>query len=211
MSASARMGLGLALVLSTLSLSLGEAAARPHYAVQKASGFQLAGNFGANFCVGDGNDDCADIGPSVYGMVAPGWRFTERVSLSLDFQLGLLSNDSNSDVTLSTFSVMPTVRGHFRSGNGEFILGGGLGYDSFTGSSGGDSASWSTFLALKLTAGYAFDLSPGLSLGATLDFFINPSNGEFCVDQGGTTECADVDGGDVAERFTLGLFIVRRF
>ena len=215
------------LALGPLSAAAAPAPARPRPVARAApsphSGFQLGAGLGLNVCVADGDADCSSLGPAASLMLAPGYRFNDHVSLSLDLQLGWLSPDAD-DVSATTLSVMPTVRGHFRAGRGEFVIGAGLGYSRFATSGeawvdtgwgedyGTLEVSWSTALALKLTAGYLFDLSPTLSLGGAIDFFLNPSTGEICAAFEGDEPCEDVsDTGDVADRLTLGLFLVNRF
>jgi len=220
------LSLSLPLAVVAVAALSASAAARPHHAAPAGppeSGFQLAAGLGLNVCIADDTADCDGLGASVDVFAAPGYRFSDTLSLSLDVEVGLLNPEG--DVSMTTYSVMPTLRGHFRAGQGEFVIGGGIGYSGFDISGDGYyedasgyerygtmSFTWSTFLAFKLTAGYVFEISPTLSLGGQITLHVNPASGEACVDVDGSKECADMDSdGNVAERLSLGLFLINRF
>lgn len=209
--------LALALVLA---LATPAAAAISRDGRLSPAGFQLGFQLGANACVADGRATCGGLDPGVMLLAAPSYRFTPWLSLSLDLQVAWFTTSPTTDDPVGgsvwAVSAMPTLRGHLPLGPGAVLLGFGFGYDSFsqdiTDNTHNGTATWSTFLALKGTLGYLFELSPSWALGVELQAFLNPSTGTSCADLDGFELCEDVSSDqDVSERVTIGAYGVWRF
>jgi|GEM_PF-1769544 len=181
--------------------------------IEHRAGFSLAGALGVNLCVKDDGADCDVIDPGIALDASIGYRFSQWVSLMLDLGYGGYSLDADG-LSATAFSAMATLRAHLRlTPQLDFSPGFGFGFASWKLSDDfGESFSWSTPLAYKLTFELSYRMSDRTDLGFQIAIIAHPDNGDVCYDDGLGEFCEETgDNVNVAERMTLGLRVTHRF
>jgi len=203
-------------------LSAATAFAKDWRKPQNRRGFEMWAGIGINACVEDGDADCENTDASIAGSLSIGGRFIPYLGAYLDISGGLLDQSSgvegDADLTTSTLTVMPVLRGFIPVSLIDIYFGVGAGYTQmkFSVEAEGEegSATVSSWLQGKLQTGVAINVASNVAVGVNLDLIIQgDDNWEVCAEYKGDEDCEDVpDGaGDVAEIFQGTAYVRMNF
>ena len=181
---------------------------------QRRAGGEIMFGGGLNMCMESGEANCDNADPSFAFIVAPGFRLSPIIGFYVDATYGWLKDDSKTDdgkrrdATITTASVMPTLRLFARMPASELFFGVGAGY-AYWATENGKKYAWDNLLNMKLNVGGTFNVAPTMGIGVNVDYiFTHNGQGEMCESGGGDPKsCYDVDGDtDLADNLQLSVF-----